>query len=161
MSDQTLRAREEVDRLELPLRLETEEIEQVGQTIGHLRATRNVAGPAPSQTSASGLQALAQSIYRFRRVRDEAFGPKLFSDPRWDILLDLFIAREEGTKISISSICIGSSVPATTALRHLSALAKEGLVSRVSSDEDGRIAWLALTPTGYDKLAAVLRSWSG
>lgn len=112
-----------------------------------------------SPASETGLAGLARSIYRLRRLREEQFGSKLFSDASWDILLDLFIAAEQNRKVSVSSACIGSSVPATTALRHLSALAKNGLVSRVSDDEDGRVDWVALTPLGYDKLAEVLRSW--
>jgi hypothetical protein len=40
----------------------------------------------------------------------------LFADPGWDILLDLYAARQEGKQVSVSSLCIAAAVPPTTAL---------------------------------------------
>jgi hypothetical protein len=34
----------------------------------------------------------ARRHYRLRRMRDQEFGPALFGEPAWDILLDLYIA---------------------------------------------------------------------
>ncbi len=67
----------------------------------------------------------AKEYYRKRRLRERMFGnPDLFADPAWDILIDLFIASEEGRKISVSSACIASAVPTTTALRWIKILGR-------------------------------------
>lgn len=159
MSDEALYTRAQIDGLDLPLQLATPAIAQAGQLIDRLRATQSRPTAEPSQIPDTGLLSLARTIYRFRRKREEIFGPKVFSDGNWDILLDLFIAHEQGRKISISSACLAACVPATTALRHLSALAKYGMISRVADDQDGRSARVALTSSGYEKIVSLLRCW--
>ena len=40
---------------------------------------------------------LAQALYNLRRKRDSALGPRrIFGEPAWDILLDLYIASKRG-----------------------------------------------------------------
>lgn len=73
-----------------------------------------------------------------RRLRERQLPPKLFSDPAWDILLDLHAAFIEKKSVSISSACIASGVPDTTALRWLSDLEKHKLVKRHNDTTDGR-----------------------
>jgi len=128
----------DVDEVELPLRLSSEDINALGQVADRLRASRRTAA-IPSPGNEADLLGLAQSIYRLRRLRDEVFGDLTFADPRWDMLLDLFIAREKDRKITVSSACIGAAVPATTALRHLSALVRDGLVERVAKAASVRV----------------------
>src|SRR5690554_5333957 len=70
-------------------------------------------------------------------TRQNYFPEGLFSDPAWDMLLDLTYARLTGKRVSVSSLCIASRVPATTALRRISDLVFEGLVTRIR-DEIGR-----------------------
>ncbi|MDE2442650.1 MAG: MarR family transcriptional regulator, partial [Betaproteobacteria bacterium] len=41
-----------------------------------------------------------------RRLREEMFGSELFSDPAWDILLDLYTAEARGESVQISSLAI-------------------------------------------------------
>lgn len=159
MSDDALYTREQIDSLDLPLQLATSAIVQAGQIIDRLRATQTRPAAEPSPGSDEGLLSLAKTIYRFRRKREEIFGLRVFSDGNWDILLDLFIAQEQGKKISISSACLAACVPATTALRHLSALAKYGMISRLADDKDGRSARVALTSSGYEKIVSLLRCW--
>jgi hypothetical protein len=69
----------------------------------------------------------------------------LFADPARDILLDLFVAGEEGRRISISSCCIAAAVPPTTALRWIGMLKKRGLIQEMVDPADGRRKWLSLT----------------
>lgn len=147
-----------VDRIDLPLQLRSDDIEKLGFLIDDIRRRTAASRAYAAAADATGVLAKAQAIYRFRRTRDDEFGPKLFSDPSWDMLLDLFIAAERGKKVSISSACIASSAPATTALRHLSALVKNGLVRRMISTLDGRVHWVELTPLGHGKLNSVLEA---
>jgi DNA-binding MarR family transcriptional regulator len=95
----------------------------------------------------------ARQHYRSRRKREALFGKSdLFGEPAWDILLDLFIAAEEARKISVSSLCIASAVPATTALRWIAILEAEGLIERSCDPADARRVFIALCDDGYAKM---------
>src|SRR3546814_17984132 len=74
----------------------------------------------------------ARELLRFRRLRDRYFAGDLFADPAWDMLLDLYAARSQNSHpVSVSSLCIASSVPATTALRWIKAM----------EEKIGRASW--------------------
>jgi hypothetical protein len=97
---------------------------------------------------------LARQHYRDRRLRAKIFGGEtMFGEPAWDILLDLFIATKERRKVSVMSACIGSAVPSTTALRWISALEREDLISREDDPDDARRTYVALTERGYDAMS--------
>ncbi len=64
-------------------------------------------------------------------------------------MLDLSVAGEEGTRISISSCCIAAAVPPTTALRWIKMLNKRGLVHETVDPTDGRRKWLNLSPDAH------------
>lgn len=87
----------------------------------------------------------AKHEYRARRQREAIFGPGMFADPSWDLLLDLFIADIEGRSVSISSACVAAAVPATTALRHVCHLVDKGLLVRSPHPEDRRCTYIGLT----------------
>ncbi len=89
--------------------------------------------------------ALIREMIRARRLRDELFGPGLFADPAWDILLDLTAARIEGRSVAVSSLCIAAAVPATTALRWIKQLTETGLLRRVADPDDGRRIFIELS----------------
>ena len=95
---------------------------------------------------------LARRTYANRRRRNKMFDHSLFGEPAWDMLLDLFIAAKERKRVSVTSACIGSDVPATTALRWIAVLESHGLVNRESDPSDARRAYIHLTPTGYGKM---------
>jgi len=96
---------------------------------------------------------LANQAYRERRMRDRIFDDTaLFGEPAWDILLDLLAAEMTGTRLSVSSACIGSNVPSTTALRWLTILEERGLITRESDVTDRRRAFVRITPDGVRKM---------
>lgn len=90
---------------------------------------------------------LVEGIYRSRRLRDDAFGEiaNQFREPTWDILLDLYLAAAKGRPVSVSSACIGSGAPQTTAIRHLALLESAGLVVRTPNPMDNRAGIVTLT----------------
>jgi hypothetical protein len=91
--------------------------------------------------------------YKKRRARNEIFGVRnLFADPAWDILIDLFIAGEQGQAISVSSACIAADVPSTTALRWVGILENNGFISRHPDPTDRRRIFIALTPDTTEKV---------
>jgi hypothetical protein len=87
----------------------------------------------------------ARAIYRNRRARIRHFDDSLFAEPSWDILLDLFIADEEGRSVSVSSACIGAAAPYATALRHLGSMQRKGLVERSAHPHDRRCQQINIT----------------
>ena len=91
-------------------------------------------------------QRAAQRVYAARRVRDAVFAePVLFGEPAWDMLLDLLAAQGSRKRISVTSACLASSVPLTTALRWITVLESKGLVVREEDEMDARRTFLKLT----------------
>ena len=108
---------------------------------------------APTVSTQSTPLQRAKEYYRKRRSRERMFERSdLFADPAWDILIDLFIAYEEGQGISVSSACIASAVPTTTALRWLKILEEEGHILRNNDPSDARRVNLYLSETTASKV---------
>lgn len=97
----------------------------------------------------------------FCTARQSFFPDGLFSDPAWDMLLDLTHARLSGKRVSVSSLCIASRVPATTALRRISDLVSEGLATRVRDEADGRRVFVELTEDGFSRMNAYIENVRG
>lgn len=100
--------------------------------------------------------ALPDRVHRYvgqRRQRERYLGCGLFADPAWDILLDLFVAEQRGVRISVTSACIASMVPTSTALRWIGLLQRSGLIVRERDRSDRRVAHVRLTPEGRQGLA--------
>ncbi|MEP7349798.1 MAG: hypothetical protein ABI668_07580 [Sphingorhabdus sp.] len=84
-------------------------------------------------------------MIKLRRLRDSYFDSALFADPAWDILLDLIAAELEGKTVSVSSLCIAAAVPATTALRWITAMTNSGMLVRHHDPDDARRVFIALS----------------
>ena len=96
---------------------------------------------------------LVRRIIHQRQLRAKFFDAALFADPAWDMLLDLTAARVEGTRVSVSSLCIASGVPPTTALRWIGEMVKAGLLVRQQDDVDRRRAFIALSDNAAEAMA--------
>lgn len=113
---------------------------------------RSVDGAAAS--GLGGASTFPEALYRMRRARDELF-PGFFADASWDMLLDLYEQRRRGRSVTISSACLASAVPPTTALRHLDLLTEQGLVVRRPCPHDARSTYVELSDRGV----AMLDAW--
>lgn len=102
------------------------------------------------------LAVFAERLYQERRRRSRHFPPHLFAEPAWDILLDLFVNAVRKRAISITSACIAGGIPATTGLRWLGLLEKEGLLVRETSGDDARVTWVRLSDRGMQAVRAYL-----
>ena len=159
------------DRLAL-LRL-TEQVGQIAQKLEQLSAGP---GPAESQAAAFRFEQTAQAddatdrliraarpslpdprlmrrIIRQRQLRARFFEGDLFADPAWDMLLDLTAARAEHLRVSVTSLCIASGVPPTTALRWIGQMTDAGLLQRAEDEADRRRAFVTLTDKAADAMA--------
>lgn len=105
---------------------------------------------SPQQRSALTSARQAQED---RRTRAKLFGNGLFVEPAWDLLVELFVASLEERPVSISSACIGSFAPSSTALRHIAHLEQLGFVAKKPHPSDSRSKYLELTERGAEKMA--------
>lgn len=96
---------------------------------------------------------LVRRIIRQRQLRARFFEGDLFADPAWDMLLDLTAARAEHARVSVTSLCIASSVPPSTALRWIGQMTDAGLLMRVDDETDRRRAFITLTDKAVDAMA--------
>lgn len=129
--------------------------------VGQLIALNDVQRRKVAQDARPGsVCALAERLLRQRRQREAVFGKHLFADPCWDMLLDLYVSQKIGLRpISVSSLCIASAVPATTALRWIDTLIEEGLMQRQPDPQDRRRVLVRLTSKGEQKLDMLLAGW--
>lgn len=117
-----------------------------GEEAGSARLARSTRPPLPDP-------ALVRKIIRRRQSRSRFFDGDLFADPAWDILLDLTAARAEHKRVSVTSLCIASGVPPTTALRWIGQLTEMGLLHRIEDDTDRRRAFITLSDSAADAMA--------
>lgn len=99
-----------------------------------------------------------RSLLKLRRNRDLFFDSDLFADPAWDILLELYAASLGQYRVSVTSLCCGAAVPATTALRWIALLEARGLIIRRSDPIDGRRTFLMLSKDGLDSMGVYFRT---
>lgn len=96
---------------------------------------------------------LVRRMIRHRQLRARYFDNNLFADPAWDMLLDLTAARAEHRRVTVTSLCIASEVPTSTALRWISQMTAAGLLERVEDDIDRRRAFVKLSDSAADTMA--------
>ena len=87
-----------------------------------------------------------------RRARANYFDASLFSDPCWDMLLDLMNERLAGKEVAVSSLCIAAGVPQTTGLRRIDDLIRAGLLVRREDPRDRRRVFVDLADTAVERL---------
>lgn len=109
----------------------------------HVRTPERGFSAAPTGAPISARD--VRRLIRRRRLRDELFPAELFADPAWDMLLDLYAAKLDRSRVSVSSLCIAAAVPATTALRWIKTLSETGIFVREADHQDGRRIFVALS----------------
>ncbi|TRW14082.1 hypothetical protein [Glacieibacterium frigidum] len=99
-----------------------------------------------------------RAILKRRRDRERYFPAELFSDPAWDMLLDLTAARLEKRSVSVSSLCIAAAVPTTTALRWIRNLCDVGMFERTTDPDDLRRGIITLSDDTAARMMTYLAS---
>ncbi len=91
--------------------------------------------------------------YRERLLRREAFEQDfIVSDPSWDMLLDLCISKIEGRKISVTSLCLASGAPTSTAVRWIGLLEHQGMIERHPDPDDKRRVFVRISRPAFDTM---------
>lgn len=125
---------------------------------------RDLAGasPAGGAPTCGGRAGTAEAHVRFvvaaRRLRDATIGQELFSDPAWDMLLELYAASLAQRRLSTTDLILSSTVPSTTALRWIDKLAGVGLARRLQDPLDRRRTWVEITPRGAMKMRCLFET---
>lgn len=132
------------------LGLDGKELSTFVNLLSRLISSSGETKEGPRKLPEQNLTAIAERVYRVRRRRDALmtarFGGEIFSDPAWDIILDLYIHNSKNQDVSVTSVCSASMVPITTALRYITVLSERGLIERSKNPKDGRSYLLRLTP---------------
>jgi len=102
-----------------------------------------------------------RELKSIRRDRSTYFPDELFSDPCWEMLLDLYDARLGAEEVTVTSLGAASGVPLTTALRRMEALQKHGLIDRVEDSDDKRRTIMKLTEHGLRAVENFFEAYLG
>lgn len=98
------------------------------------------------------LHRAASHLFADRRLRERWISRTLFSEPAWDIMLDLYIKGLEGEAVATTSLAVASSIPTTTALRWIATLEEAGFLEREESIRDRRVHHCRLTEKGFEAM---------
>ena len=133
-------------------------IRELAQRVAELEARAAEDGSEPPSLGFSDdkLATIATSIYRTRQNRTRYFEPSLFAEPAWDMLLDLFINKVRGARISTSSLCLAAGVPQATGLRWIGLLNDQGLLRRQRAPDDARLMLIDITPKAFQLMRRCL-----
>ena len=118
----------------------------------------NIAAMKPLSPSPDEKQRrLSQCEQRICERRDigRHLGFDIFSNPAWDMMLDLYRAYLRGQEISISSLALASNVPATTARRSIAAIVEAKLAYYRPDPTDRRRVHIEITPRAVEKLEQI------
>jgi hypothetical protein len=144
-----------------------DEVGRIARTLASLSAAAPLGSPNLSDMRDSfagepvaGEAALSarhiRGIIRLRRLRDRYFDTHLFADPAWDMLLDLMAARLERVQVAVSSLCIASCVPSTTALRWIKMMTHSGVFERTCDPADRRRVFIHLSEAAAQSMTRLL-----
>lgn len=98
----------------------------------------------------------ARRILEISRQADTMFDGPLLSNPGWEILLDLFIQRSEGKRISIISVCVAANAPTSTVLRYIQAMMDSGTIIKKPSPDDVEGLLIDLSDAAYTRMNGIL-----
>lgn len=71
---------------------------------------------------------VAAAILEVRHTRRDFLPAEIFSEPAWDLLLELFIADSEGLRLTAADVSQRCDIPPTLLSRWLKYLSKAGFV---------------------------------
>lgn len=122
-----------------------DQVKELQLQVERLASAAIAANLAMGRNDPTTRMARAVRILMLRQTRQTIFGNKLFGEPAWDMLLQLYASTLSGRKECVSSLCVASGVPSTTALRWISLLESRHWIEKHSDPLDGRRTFVAPT----------------
>ncbi|MGU3389297.1 hypothetical protein [Sphingomonas sp. M1A8_2b] len=114
--------------------------------------------PADDDPNEAALVDHAQMVLQERRMRRQFLPGELFHEPAWDMMLALFVSRDERLPMNIKALVSMSDAPVTTSQRWIEHLHKLKLIDRVIDPTDRRRVEISLSHTGDQAMKAYLRA---
>lgn len=127
---------------EKPLLLSlTEEVARIAASLADLskecEAKRQSLEPKPKDVTPDISGPAVDFVIRSRRERARYFPGDLFSEPAWDIMLELLRSEIKGERVTLSELSVAAGVPTTTALRWIATMFQRGMLVRECDRFDG------------------------
>lgn len=127
-------------------------------------------GPTHSQVSApfrepcaandgESLVRRARDVLAMRRKRIAIFGPQMFAEPAWEMLLLLYVS-DHGQRHTQTSLCELSGASRSTGMRWIDYLVGRDLIFRKEHPTDRRRNFVGLTSKGRELLESYLSETS-
>lgn len=132
---------------------------RIAQSFG-LRAEKEdlpragAADSAPGATLPGALANARRSVRRLLLRRQLLGADRLFGEPAWDMLVELYIAHCEGATVPTGALGIGSGLSSSSAQRLVQRLVDARLVIRAPDPDDGRRHFISLSPEIAHRLTA-------
>lgn len=99
------------------------------------------------------------SVLLIRRARTAVFGTGLFSDPAWDLMLELYAAKLGERMVCLTDLAQAIDAPQSTTARWIAALNQQGFTeSCVDPVLPSRIS-ISLTSEGVSKMERLIDRW--
>lgn len=99
---------------------------------------------------------MCRRLIASRRIVGDRLGYGICPSPILDMLLELFVATNEGRPVYSWSLCMFAHVPISTALRKMETMEQEGMVIREKTSRDRRRVQVYLTPAGHATIEGLL-----
>jgi CheY-like chemotaxis protein/DNA-binding MarR family transcriptional regulator len=119
------------------------------------------AAPSRSEDPLARKREALKDLKAMRRLRSQYFPSDLFSDPCWEMLLDLYDAHLSNVEVTVTSLGAASGVPQTTALRRMETLQSHGLIARAGDKSDQRRTIIRLTAAGLSAVERFFETYLG
>lgn len=100
------------------------------------------------------------SVISLRRARGAMLGESLFSEPAWDILLELYAAELGGRTMTLADLARAINTPSPVATRWQAALEDNGLTRSTVDPADPGCVRVRLTPEGSSKMEHLAHRWA-
>tara|TARA_R110000868_G_scaffold219323_2_gene470153 strand:+ start:3817 stop:4203 length:387 start_codon:yes stop_codon:yes gene_type:complete len=111
------------------------------------------AGPIAAPATVAFARQLIRAEQLRHRLLEEHFSPG-----EWQILLELFVAIEEGRKTAVTDIGLIEGIPRSTALGIAAELTRKGVILRKADPDDGRRFFLSIEANLHRRINALLLS---
>lgn len=129
---------------------------EIGQAYADMPGERMPTGSRRT-SSPFMLRHVAELEIAIKKMRSSYFPETVLDDGGWNIMMDLFVQQQRGREVSISSACMASRVPPTTALRWIDILEAERIIVRENDPGDRRRRFVRLTDKAYTAMSEYLQ----
>lgn len=144
-------SRDSSDNVYRLVSLDGRDVEDLHRLLGKLRNSETGPGdpidPEDPDSGRSRLEQRARALLESRRRRVAIFGPQMFAEPAWDMLLILYLSGggRRQTQTNLSEL---SGASRSTAMRWIDYLSCRDLIRREEHPTDKRRNFVTLTEKG-------------